>query len=107
MAIERKKPIAFDEVIETETVEEGPNAEGIDNETVDAAEAVEAAPVETGGETVTIGLDMLGGKKVAPGDVVRLEVASVSDEDGTAVLKYSTPKSGGIAQAAAVFNEGK
>ena len=97
MAIDRKKDMAFD----MEVSEEMPNQEGIDNEAVDAVEAVEPA-----GETVTVGADMLGGQKVSPGDVVKLEVATVSDEDGTVTLRYASPKPGGIDKAAAAFNEG-
>lgn len=80
-------------------VEERPMREG--NEIVDATEGVESA-----GETATLSLEMLGGQKVSPGDTVRLEVVEVSDEDGTVTVKYATPKTGGIAKAAAAFNEG-
>lgn len=102
MAIIRKdKAVAFDDTPEESTGE---------------TDEMPSKPMETGleeatepsedSETTTIGLDMLGGQKVAPGDVVKLEVVSVSPEDGTAVLKYATPKTGGIAKAAAAFNEG-
>ena len=67
---------------------------------VEAAEPVESA------ETATLSTEMLGGQKVAPGDVVRLEVVSISDEDGTVQVKYASPKTGGIAKAAAALNEG-
>jgi hypothetical protein len=93
MAIERKKPIAFDDVEMSEEVVDP------------AAETIAAAPEEAA-ETATLSIAMLGGQKVAPGDVVRLEVVDVSDEDGTVQVKYSNPKSGGVAKAAAAFNEG-
>jgi hypothetical protein len=104
MAIERKKAVAFDDVEMPEEV--SPNAEGIDNEAVDSVEAVEAVEPEPAGETATLGIEMLGGQKVGPGDTVKLEVVSVSDEDGTVTVKYSNPKPGGIAKASAAFNEG-
>lgn len=91
MAIDKKKPVAFDDVTESEVVE---------------APEMEAAAPEEASETVTLSTEMLGGQKVSPGDVVRLEVVSVSDEDGTVQVKYAQPKSGGIAKAAAAFNEG-
>jgi len=94
MAIERKKPMAFDDVESTEEVDVAP------------AEPMETAPAEDAGETATLSLEMLGGQKVGKGDVVRLEVVDVSDEDGTVTVRYSKPKSGGIAKAAAAFNEG-
>jgi hypothetical protein len=71
-------------------------------------EVSEEMPTPTGEETVTLSLDMLGGKSVKPGDRVQLEVVSVSDEDGTLQVRYAQPKpkGGGIAEAAAVFDEG-
>lgn len=67
--------------------------------------AVEATPA---GETATLSLEMLGGQTVAPGDVISLEVAEVSDEDGTVTVRYNHPKKkvGGIDKAMAAFNEG-
>lgn len=91
MAIDRKKPVAFDDV-EMESTEEADTM----------PEPMEAE----GPETATLSLEMLGGQKVNPGDVVKLEVVNVSDEDGTVTVKYATPKPGGIAKAAAAFNEG-
>lgn len=93
MAIDRKKPIAFDEVEESTEIEADPMP-------------VEAEVESPAAETATLSLEMLGGQKVSPGDTVRLEVVEVSDEDGTVTVKYSNPKNGGIAKAAAVFNEG-
>lgn len=91
MAIDKKKPVAFDDVTETEVAAVPAEMEG--------------APEEAS-ETVTLSTEMLGGQKVSPGDVVKLEVVSVSDEDGTIQVKYAQPKTGGIAKAAAAFNEG-
>ncbi len=97
MAIERKgKVMAFDDAMATQ--EAPPEMEGATPE----AEAMEAPE----SETATLSLEMLGGQKVTPGDVVRLEVVGVSDEDGTVTVKYATPKPGGIAKASAAFNEG-
>lgn len=95
MAIDRKKPVAFDEVEESTEIEAEPMP-------VEA----EVESHEPAAETATLSLEMLGGQKVSPGDTVRLEVVEVSDEDGTVTVKYSNPKNGGIAKAAAVFNEG-
>jgi len=45
-------------------------------------EAMEASAMdEEGGETLSMSL--LGGKEVKPGDVVRIRVQSVNEEDGT------------------------
>lgn len=65
-----------------------------------------AAPAPEG-ETAVISMEMLGGQKVAPGQTIRLEVVSASDEDGTVVVRYPQTKAskGGIAEAAAVFDE--
>ena len=58
-------------------------------------------------EMATLSIETLGGA-VKPGDVVRLEVVSVSEEDGTAQLRYAKSKpKGGIKEAAAVFEEGE
>ncbi len=109
MAIMKKGPVAFDDAEDSESPELAgpaptPNEMGIDNEAVDAVEGAEPASPEA--ETATLDAGMLGGKKVAPGDVVKLEVVGVSDEDGTVTVKYATPKTGGIDAASAAFNEG-
>lgn len=49
----------------------------------------ETEVVET--ESASLPLTILAGQTVKPGDVVRLEVVSVSDEDGTFEAKYATP----------------
>ncbi len=102
MAIIRKggKANAFDDAPaeSTEETDEMPMAP--------AAEAKEETAEGEGGETATLDLSMLGGQSVNPGDVVKLEVVSVSPDDGTLTVKYAQPKTGGVDKAAAVFNEG-
>ena len=69
--------------------------------------AVEEMEMESPEEMATLSIETLGGS-VKPGDVVRLEVVSVSEEDGTAQLRYARSKpKGGIKEAAAVFEEGE
>lgn len=87
--MDTKKAVAFDDVESTDEVDEMPEVESPETS-----------------ETVTLSLDMLGGK-ASKGDIVRLEIVDVSEEDGTATVKYHRPKSGGgIEKAAAAFNEG-
>ena len=83
-----EKAMAFDDKLQPE---------------VESEEVVAEEPAET----VTISMEMLGGKSVKPGDVVRLEVVDVSDEDGTVSVRYpKMAKTGGIKEAAASFDEG-
>lgn len=41
--------------------------------------------------STTIDVAILGGQSVAPGDVVRLKVVSVDEENGTVELAYDHP----------------
>lgn len=64
-------------------------------------------PVEEAEETATISLSMLGGQKVAPGDVVRLKVISVDETNGTfdgAYAHDAKPKDG-IGEMASKFDQ--
>lgn len=99
--IDKKKAMAFDDE-STEQVDVIPEKPGAPE-----MEMAEESEMESpAGDTATLGIEMLGGQKVSRGDVVRLEVVDVSDEDGTVTVKYAHPKSGSIAKAAAAFNEG-
>lgn len=61
---------------------------------MDAPEPSEATKPESGdsGETETLSMSLLGGKTVQPGDVVRLEVVSVDEDNGTWEGKYAQSK---------------
>lgn len=43
-------------------------------------------------ESATIPTSLLGGQAVSPGDVVRLEVVSLDEENGLVNVKYAKPK---------------
>ena len=45
---------------------------------------------EVAEETVSLPMTILGGKSVAAGDVVRLEVVSVDEDGGNVTVKYAT-----------------
>lgn len=49
--------------------------------------------VESQDETVEIPASILGGQKIKPGDVVRLEVVGEPDESGMVKVKYAVPES--------------
>lgn len=75
-----------------------------------AEEASETEEVSPSAETTMLPITMLAGQSVAPGDVVRLEVVSVNDEDGSVEVKYSAPASGQISaidEAASVYKSPK
>lgn len=55
-------------------------------------ESTEEVVEETAEESVQIPTSILGGQSVAPGDVVRLEVVSLDDENGVINVKYAKPK---------------
>jgi len=83
-------------------------AESPEHEMAESPEEESTEQAEGDDDTATLSLDMLGGQQVNPGDVVRLEVVSVSPDDGTVSVRYAHPKnSGGISKAAAAFDEGK
>ena len=54
----------------------------------EGAEMVEAAPIGGGPSTLTVTAEQLGGKKLAAGDTVTFQVASVG-EDGSFELAMS------------------
>ncbi len=90
MPIERKKDrYEFDDEVSVESTDDVTELpESGENEVVEERE------VETDGDagnTATLSATILGGKKVNPGDTVRLEVVSVSDDDGTVTVRYSQP----------------
>jgi hypothetical protein len=75
----------------------------------DSKPEMEVAEVEMDSpeEMATLSIETLGGS-VKPGDVVRLEVVSVSEEDGTAQLRYARSKpKGGIKAAVETLEEGE
>lgn len=47
---------------------------------------------EESSETTTIPLSLVGNQPLGVGDVVRLRVVSVNDDDGTAEVSYDLPK---------------
>lgn len=72
---------------------------------IERAMEVEETPAEAE-ETATLSLSMLGGQKVAQGDVVRLKVISVDEENGTYDAAYDHPKQeDGIGAMARKFDE--
>lgn len=50
----------------------------------------ESHPQEESSETASIPASIVGGQKVSPGDVIRLEV--VSADGGTITVKYADPE---------------
>ncbi len=62
--------------------------------TFSALEAPEAEEMEIEDEGVgeTLSMSLLGGKEVKPGDVVRIVVQSVNEEDGTWQGAYADEK---------------
>lgn len=53
-------------------------------------ETPEVAPEESPEEvTASLPASILAGQSVSPGDVVRLEVVSADDKDGTITVKYA------------------
>lgn len=79
---------------------------------IEQAGAEETARVEEpspSAETTMLPITMLAGQSVAPGDVVRLEVVSVNDEDGSVEVKYASAKPNGSAidEAASVYKSPK
>ncbi len=57
----------------------------------DAEEAGETAPDNEQGEGETLSMSLLGGNEVKPGDVVRIKVVSVDDQNGTWQGEYAEP----------------
>lgn len=70
---------------------------------------MEEMETETAEETTMLPITLLAGQKVAPGDVVRLEVVSVNDDDGSVEVKYATatPKPSAIDGMASKFKSAK
>lgn len=62
-------------------------AKGMEEEAPEAEVAEEVVA-----ESASIPLSILGGQTVTPGDVVRLEVVSLDDENGVINVKYAKPK---------------
>ena len=52
-----------------------------------SSDMAEGPPAE--GEATTIPLSVLGGQSVEPGDVVRLRVVSVDEDNGTVDVEYA------------------
>lgn len=50
---------------------------------LDAPEPVESEPDESMGEGETLSMSLLGGKEVKPGDIVRIRVQKVDEDEGT------------------------
>jgi hypothetical protein len=112
MAIEKKfskaKPLSFDSEPEesTEQVDELPADESSEHEMAESPQEESKEQASGDDDTATLSIDMLGGKQVNPGDIVRLEVTSVNPDDGTVTVKYATAGKPGIAKAANAFDEG-
>jgi hypothetical protein len=72
-----------------------------------AEEVVEESPATDAAETSHIPASLLGGKKAAPGDVIRLEVVNFDEDGGFYEVKYAMPKeskSSAIEEASMAFN---
>jgi hypothetical protein len=55
-------------------------------------------------------MSFLGGKKVSPGDVIRVEVVETDEDGGFVKVKYATakaPKTSAIEEASMAFNPSK
>lgn len=65
---------------------------GAESEMEEMSPEMMGEETETIEETTMLPVTMLGGQAVSPGDVVRLEVVAVNDEDGSVEVKYATNK---------------
>lgn len=74
---------------------------------IEHAEMMEEVPAESeASETAELPISILGGKKVAEGDVVRLKVVGVDAENGAITVEYATePKMGGTAMMVKEFDK--
>lgn len=71
-------------------------------------EVPEEGVEESVSETASLPLSMLGGKAATAGDVVRLEVVDVDEDNGLLTVRYATetedkPKALGVDAMAAAF----
>jgi len=96
MPIERKqrrpKTYTFDSKLEADDL-----GDDLDDGSMESESDVDTAPEmpeaeAAGGDSATIPLSILGGQRVSPGDVIRLEVVGADDDTGTVTVKYATQK---------------
>jgi len=95
MPIERKqrrpKTYTFDSKLEADDPGDDLDDGSMESESdVDTAPEMPEAETASGGDSTTIPISILGGQKVSPGDVIRLEVIGADDDTGTVTVKYAT-----------------
>jgi hypothetical protein len=107
MMMTKKKSYAVGDSMPSENMDQTDmtdSSKGPDESDSSDTPAHESGGGENESDTAMISAAALGGKSVKPGQSITLKVVSV-DEDGNAVVRADSNKTGGIAQAASAFNE--